>query len=230
MFSYLFDFVALFYPKYCNGCKKTLIKGEKYLCNFCLSNLPKTNFHTYKNNPVEMVFAGRVPVFRATAFCFFRHGNITQSVIHQLKYKENRELGIYLGYLLGLNLAKEKDFETVDIILPIPLHAKKLKKRGYNQSECIAKGIAKAMPKPIDTNSLVRVVETPTQTKKSRYARWENAADIFQLAAPERLTGKHILIVDDVVTTGATIESAAQQLMHLKDTKISVACLGYVAN
>ena len=230
MFSFLSDFVNLFYPKYCNGCKRTLVRGEKCLCSFCLSNLPKTNFHAYKENPVEMVFAGRIPVFRATAFCFFKHGNITQNLIHQLKYKGNKEIGMYLGYLLGQTLMENKDFETVDIILPIPLHAKKRKKRGYNQSECIAEGIAKATQKQIDTTSLVRVVETVTQTKKSRYARWENASDIFQLTSANTLTDSHILLVDDIVTTGATIESATQQLLSLNGIKISIACLGYASS
>jgi ComF family protein len=224
--SYLTDFVSLFYPRYCDGCKRTLLKDEKYLCNYCLSNLPKTNFHTQKNNPVEMVFAGRIPVFRAAAFCFFKQENSMQNIVHQLKYKGNKEIGVYLGHLFGLDLIKDEDFETVDVILPIPLHAKKLKKRGYNQSEYIAKGMAEAMSKPIDTTSLIRVVETSTQTKKARYARWENTSGIFQLTAPEKLTGKHILLVDDIITTGATIESAAQQLMHLEEIKISVVSLG----
>jgi ComF family protein len=227
MRSYLADFVSLFYPKYCDGCGRTLVQGEQCLCTHCIVNLPKTNFHTYKNNPVEMVLAGRVPVFRATAFCFFRKGNMMQNIIHQLKYKGNKEIGIYLGHLFGLSLLEDKEFETVDIILPIPLHKKKLKKRGYNQSECIAKGIAKAISKPVDITSLTRIVATTSQTKKTRYDRWENASGTFQLTAPENLTGKHILLVDDVITTGATIESAAQQLIHLKGTKISVACLGY---
>ena len=230
MLSFLSDFVSLFYPKYCNGCKRTLIRGEKILCSFCLSDLPKTNFHTYKDNPVEMVFAGRIPVFRATAFCFFRQGNITQNLVHQLKYKGNKEIGTYLGHLFGLALIEEKDFETVDVLLPIPLHAKKRKKRGYNQSECIAEGIAKVIDKQIDTTSLIRVIETDTQTKKTRYARWENASDIFQLTSPNSLTNKHILLIDDIVTTGATIESAAQQLISLKGTKVSIACLGYAGS
>ena len=176
-----------------------------------------------------MVFAGRIPVCRAVAFCFFRQGNIMQNIIHQLKYAGNTEIGIYLGHLFGLSLAESKIFEMVDIILPIPLHKKKLKKRGYNQSVYIAKGIAKALSKPIDTTSLARVVATSTQTKKTRYARWENISDVFQLTAPEKLAGKHILLVDDVVTTGSTIESAAQQLLQLEGTKISVACLGFAA-
>ena len=227
MLSYLTDFVALFYPKYCYECKRTLAEGENYFCSHCLSNLPKTNFHTQKNNPLEMVFAGRVPVFRAVAFCFFKKGNMMQNIVHKLKYKGNKEIGTYLGYIFGLYLIENEDIKTIDIIIPIPLHTKKLQKRGYNQSEYIAKGMAKAMSKPIDDTSLIRVVDTSTQTKKTRYARWENTSDIFQLTAPEKLTGKHILLVDDIITTGATIESAAQQLMQLKEIKISVACLGF---
>jgi len=227
MFSYLDDFFSLLFPKYCNGCERVLVKGEECFCNYCISNLPKTDFHTYKNNPVEMVFAGRVPVFRATAFCFFRKGNMVQHIIHLLKYKGSKEIGTYLGLLFGLSLLENKEFQSIDVILPIPLHAKKQKKRGYNQSEYIANGIAKIMAKPVDVTSLIRVVNTSTQTKRSRYARWENASEIFQLTDPEKLTGKHILLVDDIITTGATIESAAQQLIHLKGTKISVACLGY---
>ena len=227
MLSYLTDFVALFYPKYCDGCGRTLVRGEDCICSFCLSNLPKTDFHIYKDNPLEMVFAGRVPVVRAAAFCFFRKGNITQRLVHQLKYKGRKDIGVYLGHLFGLRLSEDKDFQSVDVILPIPLHAKKLRKRGYNQSEHIANGIAKVIPKPVDTKSLIRIVETATQTNKTRYARWENASEVFQLTAPEELAGKHILLVDDIVTTGATIESAAQQLMQLNGTRISVACLGY---
>ena len=225
--SYLSDFMSFLYPKYCNGCKRTLAKGEKCLCSHCVSNLPQTNFHTYENNPIEMVFAGRIPVCRAVAFCFFRQGNIMQNIVHQLKYAGNMEIGIYLGYLFGLSLKENKVFETVDIILPIPLHKKKFKTRGYNQSACIAKGMARALSKPVDTKSLTRIVATSTQTKKTRYARWENISDVFQLIVPEKLAGKHILLVDDIVTTGSTIESAAQQLLTLEDIKISVACLGF---
>ncbi len=230
MLSYLSDFVSLFYPKYCDGCGRTLVKGEKCLCMYCLSNLPKTNFHTYKNNPLEMVFAGRVPVFRATAFCFFKKGSVFQNVIHQLKYRGNKEVGVYLGHLFGLSLIENKEFESVDIIVPIPLHSRKLRKRGYNQSTCIGQGIAEVIPRQIDNTSLIRVMETSTQTKKTRYNRWENVSEIFQLAENEKLAGKHILLVDDIVTTGATIESAAQLLLTLEATKVSVACLGYAVN
>ena len=230
MLSYLFDFLSLFFPKCCNVCSTALVRGEECLCLYCLSKLPKTNFHTQKDNPLEMTFAGRIPVFRATAFCFFRKGNIMQNIVHQLKYKGNKEIGFYLGNMLGLALTGDKDFDAVDVILPIPLHAKKLKKRGYNQSECISKGIAQVMSKQIDTTSLIRVVNASTQTKKSRYSRWENVSENFQITAHNKLANKHILLVDDIITTGATIEAAAQQLLTVKGIKISVACLGYAGS
>ena len=226
MHSLFSDFFSLFFPRYCNCCGRSVATGEECLCNYCASNLPQTNFHTYKNNPVEMLFAGKFPVFRATAFCFFKKKNIMQTLIHQLKYRGNKEIGVYLGHLVGLNLLESKDFASVDVILPIPLHIKKLKKRGYNQSECIAKGMAKTMSKPIDNTSLIRIVATSTQTKKNRYARWENTSGIFRLTAPEKLTNKHVLLVDDIITTGATIESAAHELLSVEGIKISVACLG----
>jgi ComF family protein len=228
--TYLRDFTALFYPDYCVGCGRILVRGEKNLCMYCLSSLPKTNFHTCKDNPVEMAFAGRAPVFRATAFCFFLRENMIQRIIHQLKYKGNSEIGFYLGCLLGLDLLEDADFRSVDSIVPVPLHPKKQKKRGYNQSECIGRGIAKSMSKQMDTTSLVRVTNTSTQTRKARYSRWENVSEIFRLTYPEQVSGKHILLVDDVITTGATLEAAAQLLLALPDTKVSIAALGYVSN
>ena len=227
MLAYLFDFASIFYPKFCDECGKTLIMREKCICSQCLASLAKTNFHTYKDNPLEMVFAGRVSIFRAAAFCFFRKENIMQNIIHKLKYKGNKEIGFYLGYLFGLKLIESEDFNSVDVIIPIPLHKKKQKKRGYNQSEYISRGIAKAMSKQIDTTSLIRIIDTSTQTRKSRYHRWENVSEIFKTTKQENLANKHILLVDDIVTTGATIESAAEQLLNISGTTISVACLGF---
>lgn len=225
--KYLSDFIALFYPKYCDVCSRVLIKGENFLCTHCISNLPKTNFHLYNDNPVEMIFAGRVPIFRATVFCSFRKGNSMQTIIHQLKYKGNKEIGIYLGNLFGTSLIENPDFNSVDVIIPIPLHKKKEKKRGYNQSEYIAKGISQAMAKQINTSSLTRIIDTSTQTQKTRYNRWENVSYIFQLNNGQELAGKHILLVDDVITTGSTIEAASQLLITIPNTKISIACLAY---
>ncbi|MDR0603850.1 MAG: ComF family protein [Bacteroidales bacterium] len=227
MISY---FISLLYPTYCEGCGRTLVRGEECLCLYCLENLPRTDFHHYKDNPVEMVFAGQSPVFRATAFCFFNKGNIMQKLIHQLKYKDNKAIGFYLGHQFGLELAKIEAFQSIDLIIPVPLHPKKFRQRGYNQSECIGKGISETLSKPMDTSSIIRVTPTSTQTKKARYQRWENVSGIFQLTDPNALTGKHILLVDDVITTGATIEAAARLLLTLPWVKVSVACLAYAGN
>ena len=224
---YLSDFLALFYPNYCLGCGNSLVRGEEYLCLQCLVRLPKTNFHLEKSNPVEMLFAGRVPVFRATTFYSFRKESLVQRLIHQLKYKGKQGIGSYLGFLFGRNLMESDDFQSVDIILPIPLHPHKKRKRGYNQSEAICDGIAKGMEKERDYSLLVRTIDTKTQTKKNRYNRWENVSQIFNVLHPEKLEGKHILLVDDVVTTGATLESAAQILLDIPDTKVSIACLAW---
>ena len=228
--GYLSDFLALFYPNYCLGCGGSLVEGEKCLCLQCLVQLPKTNFHLQKNNPVEMLFAGRVPVFRATAFCSFHKGSLVQQLVHQLKYKGKQKIGTYLGFLFGLNLLESDDFQSIDVIIPIPLHWHKKKKRGYNQSEAICDGIAKGMKKTCDYSLLIRTIDTKTQTKKSRYNRWENVSQIFKVLQPEKLEGKHVLLVDDVVTTGATLESAAQILLEVPNIKISIACLAWANN
>ena len=225
--GYLSDFVALFYPNYCFECRCPLVAGEDYLCSECLAKLPKTHFHLQKDNPIEMLFAGKVPVFRATAFCFFHKEGIMQRLVHQLKYKGKEGIGTYLGYLFGLSLLESTDFQSIDIIVPIPLHPQKKRKRGYNQSEIICDGIANGLKKECDYSSLVRIVDTKTQTKKSRYNRWENVSEIFKVLYPEKLEGKHILLVDDVVTTGATLEAAAQILLEIPNTTISIACLAY---
>jgi len=174
-----------------------------------------------------MLFAGRVPIFRATAFYSFHKGGIVQHLIHQLKYKGKMEIGTYLGHLFGIALMESADFQSIDLILPVPLHPHKKQKRGYNQSEIICNGIVEGMKKQYDYNLLVRTVDTQTQTQKSRYNRWENVSQIFKVIQPEILTGKHILLVDDVVTTGATLEAAAQMLLEIPNTKVSIACLAY---
>jgi len=224
------DFVALFYPKYCDICDRTLVKGEECLCTHCLSDLPRTNFHLQKDNPVEMTLAGRSSVSRATAFCFFRKGNSMQKIIHQLKYKGNKGIGVFLGKLFGLSLLESEDYKSIDIIIPVPLHPHKMKKRGYNQSEYIAVGIGEVMSKKVNISSLIRTVNTSSQTKKMRYGRWENVSTVFELKTVDNLTGKHILLVDDVITTGATLEAASQILLNIPNTKVSVACLACAAS
>ena len=218
----------LFYPKLCAACGTPLLQQEKYVCTQCLYYLPKTNYHYTDENPVEKVFWGRAEINAATAYYFFEKESRFAKIIHQLKYRGNKEIGIEMGKIFGAELKESSRFNEVDLIIPVPLHWKKLKKRGYNQSEYIASGIAESMGIPIDTKTLYRAVETETQTRKSRYERWENVENIFRLRSVDKIAGKHILLIDDVITTGATLESCATTLLKENNTKVSLATLAMV--
>jgi len=219
------DFFNLIFPKLCSACNGTLLKNEKIICIRCVVNLPKTNFHKDKDNPVNKVFWGRVDVEMASSFYFFSKKSKVQNLLHNLKYKDVKEVGSVLGELFGFELNNSKFYQDIDFIVPVPLHKNKLKKRGYNQSEWIAIGLSKSMKVPVNIDSLYRKSDSETQTKKSRYKRWENVGEIFGLAN-NGLEGKRILLVDDVVTTGATIEACAQLLIQ-QNCKVLVATIAY---
>ena len=227
---YLNDFISLFYPRNCFGCGNQLVTNEKVLCTACHLNLPKTNFHLLKDNPINKVFWGRVEVESAASLYFYSKGGKVQNMIHQLKYKNHKEVGIYLGELLGNELMVSSLFKDVDLIIPIPLHKKKLRKRGFNQAEVFANGLGNAMNIVVDIHSVLRTIATSTQTKKGRYKRWENVNEIFKVINPDLLSGKHILLVDDVITTGATMEACIQVLKQIPDVNVSVGSIAYAAN
>ena len=174
---------------------------------------------------MEQIFWGRAKVEAVYSFLFFRKGNTVQKILHQLKYKGNKEIGAYLAEMYGQKLARDGRLADVDVIVPIPLHPKKLRIRGYNQSEWIAMGLSKGLGIPYSNDFLVRATFTETQTKKSRFNRWQNVKDVFQAANKEELAGKHILICDDVLTTGATTESAIQKLLEVPGVRVSVLTL-----
>ncbi len=178
-------------------------------------------------SPLDRVFWGRAQLAHTAALYNFQKKSKVQHLIHQLKYKGRMDVGIHLGKLLGTDLAKTLAFKDVDKVVPVPLHPDKKRKRGYNQSEQIAIGLAKAMNIEMDATSFIRTVDTQTQTKKSRFARWENVKEIFQVTSAQQLANKHILLVDDVITTGATLESAAHILLNIEGVRLSVACIGY---
>lgn len=221
------DFANLFFPNICQACGIPLVKKESIICIECGYKLPRTNFHYFEENPISRIFWGRANIHAATSFLFFNKGGNVQKLIHQFKYKGNIETGKHLGILLGRDLLKSDLFKKVDIAIPVPLHSKKLRKRGYNQSSIIAQGISLAMKIPYDCNTLIRTEFTETQTKKARYSRWENVRGKFGLHNPESLTEKHILLVDDVLTTGATLEACAQVLLEIPNVKISMVTLAY---
>ncbi len=220
----LSDFFALIFPESCAACHQTLLKNEETLCTSCILNLPKTNYWKTKDNPVSKLFWGRIPVENACSFYHFTKGGKVQQLLHQLKYKGNKNAGFITGKLFGTEL-NNTPFKEIDVIIPVPLHLSKIKKRGYNQSELIAIGLSETMQKPVKTNWLIRKYASETQTKKSRFKRWENVKEIFATANENEFEGKHLLIVDDVITTGATIEACAQLLLKVKDVKISIVAL-----
>ena len=224
---WIHDFLNLFFPKICQVCHKSLMKGENILCIRCLYMLPRTNFHWHENNPISRIFWGRADIHAATSYLFFNKGGGVQKIIHQLKYKGNIETGKYLGELFGKDLVKSKLYNDVGFIIPVPLHSKKLHKRGFNQSEIISDGIGKAMRIKVISDLLLRLEHTETQTKKARYVRWENVKGKFGILNSERFEGKHLLLIDDVLTTGATLEACAQTLLEIPNVKVSMATLAY---
>ena len=219
------DFFNLIFPKLCCACNNALLKNEDLICLSCIVNLPKTNFHKEKENPVSKVFWGRVDLEMATSFYVFSKKSKVQNLLHQLKYKGVKEVGTVIGKLFGFDLKDSEYYRNIDFIIPVPLHPNKLNKRGYNQSEWIAMGLSESMNIPIDTLSLYRKSDSQTQTKKSRYKRWENVGEIFDVTN-KHIDGKRVLLVDDVVTTGATIEACAQILIR-HNCKVLVATIAY---
>ncbi len=218
------DFLNLFYPDLCIVCNEHLLFQEEYICTKCLYNLPKTKFHLDKDNPVAQLFWGRVKIENASAFYYYTKGSKYQKMIHKFKYHGLKEIGFVLGKALG-NEIKNSDFSDIDIIIPVPLHPKKLRKRGYNQSDWIAMGLGETMNKIVDCKNLYRNIHTSTQTNKSRFERWKNVENIFKLKEKNQLINKHILLVDDVVTTGSTLEACANAILEVPNTKVSIASL-----
>ncbi len=217
------SFINLFYPNLCCGCGNSLVQGEKTICLSCLSKIAITDFHTFHDNPVAQLFYGKLLIENATAMCFYDKGGLIQHFMHQLKYKSKPEVGIYFGRKLGKLLSQSDLYSNIDAVIPIPLHSKKLKIRGYNQSKVIADGFVLGYKTEIIEDVLVRVEFTETQTRKNRWDRYENVKNMFAVKNPEKIKGKHLLLVDDVITTGATIIACAKHLSSIEGVKISIA-------
>lgn len=225
MFSFIDDFLSLFFPRTCEICDASLHHYEELICTYCLGRLPYTHWHRDQQNPLHAVFWGKIKMEGVTAMFYFHAGNRIQKLMHKFKYKEVRELGVFIGKRYGSQLKEVAPFNTVDLIIPVPLHPKKIKIRGYNQSEQFAIGLASAMEIEVVADNLYRNFASETQTKKSKIERWQNVKDIFSIRNPERFIGKHILLVDDVITTGSTLEACSNVLKEIPDIKISVAAI-----
>ena len=222
------DLYALFFPRTCICCGKNLFDHEELICLSCIYSLPKTNFHLSHDNPVSRLFWGRAWIEDAAACYYFAKGGRVQHMIHHLKYKDNQEIGVFLGRSYGEELKKAGAFGTVNSIIPVPLHPKRQRKRGYNQSEVFADGLSETMGIDVENNLLKRAVASQTQTRKSKFSRWQNVENIFVIRTPEKLENRHVLLVDDVITTGATLEACVHTLQTVPGVKVSIASIAAV--
>lgn len=223
------DALHLFYPHICTGCGSDILEKENLLCLHCINDLPNTNFALYKDNPVEKAFWGRIPVSAAHSQYYFAKESLIQHLIHQLKYKNNKDIGVYMGELMGKALLNSNRFNNIDALVPLPLYPDKERKRGYNQATVICEGMANVMNIPVIKNNVIRQRFTETQTRKHRAERWQNVEGSFVVTHPQQLQGKNILLVDDVITTGATIEACGSSILQCEGTKLFVASLAYAA-
>ena len=202
-------------------------KGEDHLCFHCRIQLPYTHFEMMKENPVEKVFHGRINLEFATSLLFFSKGEKVQNILHNIKYNEQRELGVFMGRIFGKRLENNPYLKDVTTLVPVPLHPQKQHLRGYNQSDLFAEGMNEILNIEMQSANLIRNANTATQTNKSRMKRWQNVGEVFTVKDPQLLNGKHILLVDDVLTTGATLEACAQTLLQ-HNCKVSIATLACV--
>jgi ComF family protein len=221
------DFIGLLYPNLCGGCLRPIYFGESIICTSCLFEIPYTDDHLNLENRVAKQFWARIQFDAAMSLLQFKKGTRVQNMLHQLKYKGKKELGHLLGTMIGDKLIMSVRYKEIDLIIPVPMHKKKLYMRGYNQSLCIAEGIAQVLGCPINQGALVKVKETATQTHKGRLLRNENMTSVFEVVAPFELQGKHILLVDDVITTGATIEACGIELWLAGIRNLSIAAVAF---
>ena len=223
----LADFLSLFFPQACLACQEPLVAGERHLCTTCRAELPYTDYHHLPaaQNPLSRRFWGKLPVVHTLSYLrFLRHGRV-QHLLHQLKYQGQQELGKALGQLYGAELATASFATEFDLIVPVPLHRRKLARRGYNQAESFATGLAAALPCPSSATTLRRTEHTASQTRKNRTERWQNVATVFEVAKPHEVIGRHVLLVDDVLTTGATLEACGAALLAAGARAVSIATI-----
>ncbi len=222
-------FAHLFYPQLCAGCGNDLHGNGQVICLHCLDEIPVTNFHLHAANPVEKIFWGRVAITAAASYTYFTKDSMMQQLLHGLKYHSKKETGIFFGRKIGTSLLESNRFGNLDAIIPVPLHPKKERKRGYNQAAVIAEGISEKMQLPLWPAILLRTGASETQTHKTRVERWHNIAGLFKVAEDMQLKGKHVLLVDDVITTGATLEACAAELLKSEDTRVSIVTVAYAS-
>lgn len=214
----------LLFPKICNGCQSVLLNSERILCSQCIHNLPLACHHRTGNEAMKNIFYGKFPVLEATAIIKFQKRGITQELLHNLKYRGQKQISSFFGKWLGAELVEIPHYQTVDMVIPVPLHKQKLKKRGFNQVEGFGIEIANSLGVPYFDDILIKISKTKSQVFKQRFTRFQSE-EIFSLNKPHLINNKHILLVDDIVTTGATLENCALQLLKNTQAKLSLATI-----
>lgn len=217
----------LLFPHCCMGCNAVLEHRKEILCYACSRLLPRTNFENQEGNPLEKSFYGRIPIASATAAFYFSRESILHQLLVSLKYKQHQELGWFLGRLLGYQLSKASRFQEIDLLIPLPLHPNKLKFRGYNQAALIAAGIQSVWQKKLVLDAVIRTGFSESQTVSNRVHRWQKMQGVFQLANPQTIQGKKVLLIDDVATTGATLEACGSTLLQGEPASLSLATVAY---
>ncbi len=223
--KWLTDFSHFFFPHTCAGCGSDLLEEGQTVCLHCYAQLPETGFSDHFGNPIEKIFYGRLPVKEAMAAYYFTKNSVLQQLIHTLKYRNNPELGLQLGRWMGVLLQKSGRFNQIDALIPLPLFPEKERKRGYNQAAVLCEGIAEIINVPVIKDLVARKRFTETQTKKGRSDRWKNVDGSFEVLTETQFRGKHLLLVDDVITTGATLEACGYAIKEIEDVELSIAAL-----
>ncbi len=218
-------FVGLLFPDLCVSCNEVLLKGEKLICTACLVNLPVANIGFSNSQLLENRFAGKVNIRAVHSFLKFTKGGNVQNILHSLKYKNRQEVALFMGNLFGDYLKNNNQNIEIDVLIGVPLHPQKLILRGFNQSDLIAKGISEVLNIPFEVAAVIRNFNTATQTKKTRIERYLNVENVFEVVEKDRIFGKKIGLVDDVLTTGATLEVCAQVLLDAGASEITILCL-----
>lgn len=221
------DFISIFYPNNCWACSRIIYQPQEGICLDCSASLPFTNFENHQENPMVKIFWGRVKCKYATALFYFNNKTRVQTIMHLLKYKNKPQVGEFFGKLLGERIVKSLHFDSIDYVIPVPLHPSKKKKRGYNQAEAIAKGIATESGMELSVDVLIRNKNTSTQTKKTREERVQNMHQVFDVVDHEKFVNRKVLLVDDVITTGSTLESCILELQKVNGITVYVATLAY---
>ncbi|RYZ51084.1 MAG: ComF family protein [Sphingobacteriales bacterium] len=219
------DFVDLLFPTFCLACSDPVVRGEKLICTTCAVNLPYTNYHLKHDNALSMRFWGKLPIEYALAYLTFAPKGRVQQILHKFKYKGAKDLGSLLGNWYGATLLNAGLDNTFDLSVPVPLHKAKMRLRGYNQADVFGAGISETLGVEHNSEALQRNIFTQTQTNKARLQRWENVEQVFSVKKPELVVDKHVLLIDDVITTGSTLEACAKVLYAAGAHKVSIAAL-----